>query len=135
MLNPHVAMAANHDVLFVPQVACMAHFQTNPLSALAAAAGQGPAALRAAVAALPEALRGRGRSGGASSSGAATPSLAEEVEGTLHAWSAWAVALRWINAAARSVGMGNAAGWLLLPGLCATCRTPLVLALQCISSA
>ncbi|CAL8462846.1 g2380 [Coccomyxa elongata] len=91
------------------QVACMTHFQTNPLSALAAAAGRGTAALRAAVTALPEALRGQGRSGGTFSSGAA-PSLAEEVEQTLHAWSAWAVALCWINAAARAVGMGNAAG-------------------------
>lgn len=124
-----LSIAANHELLCMRQVACMTHFQTNPLSALAAAAGRGRAALRAAVAALPEALRGHGRSGGTSSSGAA-PSLAEEVEQTLHAWSAWAVGLCWINAAARAVGMGNAAGRPVLPGLHATCRTPLVLALH-----
>jgi hypothetical protein len=90
----------------------MRHFQTEPLSALAAKTGM--AGLRAAVTALPEALRSRARSGGASSSGAA-PDLAEEVQRTLRAWSAWAVALRWFNAAARSVGMGHPAGGVTTP--------------------
>ncbi len=92
------------------QVACMRHFQTEPLSALAAAAGNpGAAGIRAAAAALPDTLRGCARSGCASSSGSA-PDLAGEVQGTLRAWSGWAVALRWVNAAARAVGVGHPAG-------------------------
>lgn len=109
----HLMGAARHDRLHrLRQVACMRHFQTEPLSALAAKTGT--AGLRAAVTALPEALRSRARSGGASSSGAA-PNLAEEVQRTLRAWSAWAVALRWLNAAARSVGMGHPAGMVTTP--------------------
>jgi hypothetical protein len=93
-----------HDLSAAPvQVACLRHFQTEPLSALAAAAGKGPAALRAAVDALPERVC-RGDHPGS------TASLRAEVQAALDLWSGWAAVLHWVNAAARSVNMGHPAG-------------------------
>jgi hypothetical protein len=84
-------------------VACLAHFQGEPLAGLAPAAAAGPAALRAAAAALPEPLRASAaRRLGLAGRGPAT--LAAAVAEALAARGRWALALAWTHAAARAVG-------------------------------
>ncbi len=83
-----------------PQVASARHFQTEPLSALAAAAACGAWKLPAAAKA----------GAGSSALAAATARLQTEEQAALDAWSGWTAALRWIHAAARSVKMGHSAG-------------------------
>jgi len=84
-------------------VACLAHFQGEPLACLAPAAAAGPAALRAAAAALPEPLRASAaRRLGLAGRGPAA--LAAAVAEALAARGRWALALAWTHAAARAVG-------------------------------
>lgn len=94
------------------QVACATHFQTERLSALAAAAGQGNASELLAAAKAAHLRRTNGGGTGASSSAAPAAQLQVGVQTVLEAWSAWAVTLRWIHAAARSLNMGHSAGEL-----------------------
>ena len=102
-----------HVLAAAAQLACMRHFQCEPLSTLAAAAcGAGSpraarAALRRACEALPAALL-RGGFPEAGSSGVRGAEAA--VSESLAAWSGWAAALHCVHVAARAVGLGQPAG-------------------------
>ena len=82
------------------QVACLRHFQSEPLSALTPAAAEGPEALAQACERLPVALRN------SLTGSAARQSVARAAA----AWRCWAVSIRWLHAAAQALGMGHSAG-------------------------
>lgn len=82
------------------QVACLRHFQSEPLSALALAASEGPEALAQACERLPAALRNSIAGSGARHS----------VGRVVSAWRSWAVSIRWLHAAAQALGVGHSAG-------------------------
>jgi hypothetical protein len=81
-------------------MACLRHFQSEPLSVLVPAAASGPEALAQACSALPQALR-------SSIEGSTARQSLGKVMG---AWAAWAVSLRWMHAAAQALGRGHSAG-------------------------
>ena len=77
------------------QVACLRHFQSEPLSALVPAAAEGPEALAQAWERLPPALRNRHH-------GQRSPP--RRWKGCA-AWRSWAVSVRWLHEAAQALGM------------------------------
>ena len=82
------------------QMACLQHFQSEPLSVLVPAAASGPEALAQACGALPQALR----------SGIEGSTARQSLGKVMAAWAAWAVSLRWMHAAAQALGRGHSAG-------------------------
>lgn len=92
-------------------MACLRHFQAEPLSVLVPAAAERPEALAHACEALPAALRGsiEGRN--------ARKSMGKVVT----AWTAWAVSVHWLHEAAQSLGMGHSAGPISSSILLACC--------------
>ncbi len=84
------------------QVACLRHFQSEPLSALVPAAAEGPEALAQACERLPAALRNSIAGSGARQS----------IGRVVAAWRTWAVSIRWLHEAAQALGIGHSAGQL-----------------------
>ena len=82
------------------QVACLRHFQSEPLSVLVPAAAEGPEALAQACERLPAALR----------NSIAGSTARQSIGGAVSAWRSWTVSIRWLHEAAQALGMGHSAG-------------------------
>ena len=89
------------------QVACLRHFQSEPLSVLVPAAAEGPEALAQACERLPAALR----------NSIAGSTARRSIGRVVTAWRSWAVSIRWLHEAAQALGMGHSAGWQRPPKL------------------
>ncbi len=101
------------------QVACLRHFQSEPLSVLLSATAESPEALAQACDRLPHALR-------SSIEGSAAR---QSIGKTVATWRAWAVSIRWLHEAAQALGMGHSAGGHIPSSSSITWHVMLVLAL------